>query len=763
MPLSPPPGRPTLRPRHRVIGFLLVVAVALLAAANAAAAGRTLVVDAAAAPGGDGSEAAPFQRVNQAAGLAGPGDRVLVRPGVYRERVSPARGGTEGAPVRYEASEPGRVFLRGSEPFEPDWRPHPELGGVRVGPLSALPMGAEAYAGVLDPAVYGDFNPYRQGFNAGVVARPHAAVVGELRAKVGKAAAAAAEAEGTDDEARRITTARRLAELEDELSSHADPGDPLLRLTNGQLFADGAPLQQVQRASELAANPESWMVDPAGEALWVHLDPRLGDPAGRRLEATVRHTVFSPLTRGLGHVHVEGFVIEHASNPFPTWGRRGWPQVGALSTRSGHHWVIRNNLVRHAAGIGVDCGAERDRQVNIEFKGDSGEFAPEHQAQRPENIGHHLIEFNDISDNGHCGLAGNRHVGTVVRRNRVERNNADGWTSPWWEFGGIKFHFFWDGVIEENLIRDNEAHGVWLDHKWAGSRVTRNVILNNKWSGVNVELGRGPALIDHNVIAHTRQGDGVYGHDVADVTIAHNLLYANANFGVWFAFATPRVKPEDGCRDIHTHNNLILGNRAGAIAYPLPWDYAGNNTSDGNLFQGAGQYLDEGSGPRGPSFVVTNDTHMGRMGFALPEGVTAQTPEAVVANLQGRLRAAGVPEEQWPDADAWPATYRLGLSNWRAATGNDRHSAVNDAIRDDFNTRRLSWEFRFGDALGEVVAEPVRLPAGLGEARLDRDFHGRPLPPEGLRPGPFQSLDAGLHRVNLGRGYGVNFAVEAPR
>ena len=34
--------------------------------------------------GGDGSEDRPFRTIQEAADLAGPGDRVLVFPGVYR-------------------------------------------------------------------------------------------------------------------------------------------------------------------------------------------------------------------------------------------------------------------------------------------------------------------------------------------------------------------------------------------------------------------------------------------------------------------------------------------------------------------------------------------------------------------------------------------------------------------------------------------------------------------------------------------------------
>ena len=56
-------------------------------------------VDANALLDGDGTQARPFRRIQEAAEVALPGDEVLVAPGVYREHVSPVHGGTEDAPI----------------------------------------------------------------------------------------------------------------------------------------------------------------------------------------------------------------------------------------------------------------------------------------------------------------------------------------------------------------------------------------------------------------------------------------------------------------------------------------------------------------------------------------------------------------------------------------------------------------------------------------------------------------------------------------
>jgi len=683
----------------------------------------------------DGSADRPLATIQAAAERVQPGDTVLIHEGVYRERVSPARGGEEGRPITFQAAPGQSVCLRGSELFTPQWRPHQDMPGVFEGSLEDVTFGSEAYNGLCDPELYGEFNPYHINFNRELVARPHQAVIDDIKRRMERAKQTIADQ--TPDDGRSYTRAvETLASLERDLERYTGASHRRHRTTLGQIFIDGRPLNEVETLEELADQPGTWMVNPAGEALWVHPLDEQQPLDERTVEISVRHTVFSPLQRGLGHIHVRGLIIEHAANHFPTWGETAWGQAGMLSTRSGHHWVIENNTIRWAKSVGIDCGSEGGAN-HCEFK-HQWEYADVHfrELPRTRHAGLHVIRNNHIADNGHCGIAGIGHYGTQILHNVIERNNRDGWTSPYWEFAGIKVHFFYDGLIEGNLIRDNEAHGIWLDNQYRGSRVTRNVIVNNQWSGINVEYGRGPVLIDNNVIAHTRHGDGVYGHDASDITIAHNLVYANARFGVWFAYGTPRVKPEDGCWQIRTLNNIIFSNGSGAIGYSLPWHRAGDNHADGNLFMGAGEYLDEGSGPQPPLFQINNKSHVGQMP-AFEED--AQTPEVVVEKFRQRLVDAGVPEDRWPNLELWKEHFLINLELWRAVMDCDRHSAVQSVIKDGLSTTRLCWQCDITEAIDDVTCEPVDA--------VDKDFFGRPMPESGLKPGPFQDLAAGRNHM----------------
>ena len=63
-----------------------------------------------------GTSAAPFRTIQHAADLAQPGDTIIVHAGIYRERVSPPRGGTsEANRIIYEAAPGETVVITGAE------------------------------------------------------------------------------------------------------------------------------------------------------------------------------------------------------------------------------------------------------------------------------------------------------------------------------------------------------------------------------------------------------------------------------------------------------------------------------------------------------------------------------------------------------------------------------------------------------------------------------------------------------------------------
>lgn len=92
----------------------------------------------------EGTVAEPLRTISAAARLAGPGDVITVYAGVYREQVSPPRGGTsEQERIVYQAAPGEKVVIKGSEVVK-GWR--------RVQ--------HDTWKVTLANSFFGDFNPY---------------------------------------------------------------------------------------------------------------------------------------------------------------------------------------------------------------------------------------------------------------------------------------------------------------------------------------------------------------------------------------------------------------------------------------------------------------------------------------------------------------------------------------------------------------------------------------------------------------------------
>jgi hypothetical protein len=648
-------------------GFLGgAIAAAGLGGATASPTGalpRTIVVDQTNARSSDrnsGTDARPLRTISAGASVAQPGDTVLVRAGVYRERIAPARGGQEGKPIKYAAAPGEQVFVKGSEEWHPVWQPRSGHPGV--------------WFGKLDPAIFGGFNPFVLGVDT-IPAGPNSATLVPKRV-------------------RPVAEGARLP------------------LTRGQLFVDGTPLLQAESPEQVNRVLGSWVVNAAGDGILVHFpsDSAGRAPRERLVEITARSRIFGSFMRGLGYIHVKGFIFEHAANNHPI------PQVGAVSTRSGHHWVIENNVIRYATTIGLEAGME----WGIGF---TDEDAPLPEGYVP---GFHVIRNNDISDNGLCGIAALGHVGVQVVGNTLERNNRLAFRT--WEVGGIKFHFAYYSLIEGNLIRGTDGFGIWMDNTWYKCRITRNVIVDNYFAGIFAELGEGPLLIDNNIVAYTRHGDGVYSHDASGFTIAHNLIYSNANFGIWTVVATDRGgRPQGLVTSSHQriYNNLICANNAGAISLPFPFERAQDNVSDANLFGGETS-MDSTLTAQSPTFRY-NDSQK----RVSPETIAAQFARVVES----------FPPEKRPNLARWLERPDLTLEEWRAFSGNDRASLVASIDSDMLGLHTL--EIRLNLTRGHDHPVPIDELWKIHCVRVegvDSDFLGAPLPKDGALPGPFQNV-----------------------
>jgi hypothetical protein len=496
-------------------------------------------------------------------------------------------------------------------------------------------------------------------------------------------------------------------------------------LTCGLLFADGRRLAQARSRAAAAATPGTWWYDPDTDRVLVRFPP---GPRPRLVEAAARERVFAPRLRGLGHLVVRGLVIQHAAGQFPSgfWLKddRGYPQAGALGTRSGHDWIIENNLIRENAALGLDLGIEGGRD-------------PEGLQPAPADHGRHLVRANVLEANGAGGIAGYRAPGVRIEGNIVRGSNWQGHTAP--EAAGIKLHFAYDVRIEGNHVHDNDAYGIWLDNVYTGARVERNFVHGNGGAGIFFELGGGPGIAAWNIVAEN-QGDGIYLHDASDVLIAHNLVALNRQLGIHARTVTDRRWTDrergDAPTPVGTHrvrvlNNLFIDNGGGAISLPFPSPTSSANHSDHNLYLARTQWQLQ--------IDLTRLWHLN-----LNDGVAAIPPQTRRAALAGLDPAA---------AD----TGYLTLENWRAFTGQDHssraqipgtHIIENGALaQGGFAFRGLGGWLRF--ARSEAINSQPVPPLPELEGALDYLGQKPPDPASPPRPGPLQNLPDGEVTLRL--------------
>jgi len=508
-----------------------------------------------------GTEKSPFKTISKGAEMAKPGDTVFVLEGVYRERVAPPRGGEPGRPIVYMAEPGHKVYLKGSDAWNTDW--NEEGNGIFYAkPADSL---------FTDDVYYDDANPFKVLVSSTPWGR-----------------------NGFPEFPERF---------------------PAVRYTLGQVFVDGKMWKQVPLKEEMQTEPYTWWYDWHSGNIYLNAGDN-GNLLKRNIEITTRRRVFAPHKRGLGYIHLIGFIIEHCGNQFPSgfWAIKENAQAGAVGTRQGHHWLIKNNVVRFANSIGVDCGAEGPDNERLEETPDLGHT-------KIENFSHitgTVIEDNFITNNGSNGIMALGTFNLTIKGNVIVRNNNLHFKgNNRYEQAAIKLHFAKNALIINNYIVDNYTWGIWLDNQWPDTRITRNFIANNERSGIFLELTDYPfdkAVVDNNILVDNIE-NAVYAHDASGATFVNNLFANTPGNPEFPEYGQTVFIRQTGLRDMAArtyhfsfYNNIQIGSKCQySINYPAY--LSGEQRFDGNVYdtkETSKTFLINSLS--GPTEVFVNDT-----------------------------------------------------------------------------------------------------------------------------------------------------------
>lgn len=416
-------------------------------------------VDANAFRDGDGSENRPFRQINEAAKIARPGDEVIVKPGIYRERVVPVNAGEENARITYRSEKPLGAVITGAELIT-NWKK--EKGGV--------------YSARINNSVFGNFNPYIERvygdwYFSPVIRHTGSVFINDLMMY-------------------------EAASLEECKKGKPDP---------------------------YAWHPDEakylWYTEQDGDETVIYANFQDFDPNKEKVEISVRRNCFMPDENGINYITVSGFLITKAAT---TWAPPAAYQDGMIGPHWSKGWIIEDCEISNSRCCGISLGKYLDPENDMYFTVKHVKSPTQMERDAvcrgqyhgwlKENIGHHIIRRCHIHHCEQTGIVGRMggvfstiedcHIHHVC--NSQQLGGA--------ETAGIKLHAAIDVTIRRNHIH-NCIMGVWLDWQAQGARVTQNLMHDNcRPEGIEqspgamfntdvfIEVGHGPTLIDNNLL-----------------------------------------------------------------------------------------------------------------------------------------------------------------------------------------------------------------------------------------------------------------------
>ncbi|MBI9060691.1 MAG: right-handed parallel beta-helix repeat-containing protein [Marinilabiliaceae bacterium] len=455
-----------------------------------------------------GSEKSPFLTIQQAANMAQPGDVIIVHEGVYREEITPPRGGASNEErIVYRAAEGEKVVIKGSEIIT-GWKKESE----------------NVWTVEVPNTLFGEFNPFAE------------IIVGDW----------------FDNKGRKHHTGCVYQDGE-WLFEAAEKAD-LNVLDRKAWFVEVSYGKTTVYATFGDTDPNNSLTEiNVRQTVFYPRKPFINYITVKGFTLTQAAPAWAPPTAeqmGLIGTHwskgwiIEDNTISHSINVGLSMGKYGDQYDNATTLTS------------------------ETKELDLRFKG--GGWAYLHTIDRARetmkwnkaNIGSHIVRNNKIFNCEQAGIVGSMGAAfSQITNNHIHDIHTQR------RFGGaemaaIKFHAPIDMLIANNRINDAWL-GIWLDWMTQGTRVTGNLLYRNDCHDIYAEVNHGPYIVDNNICLsnncrHLSQG-GAFVHNLFD-----------CEFGTWedgrstpYFKAHSTEKVDDHKIDVgddRFYNNMWIGN-----------------------------------------------------------------------------------------------------------------------------------------------------------------------------------------------------------
>ncbi|WP_026504338.1 right-handed parallel beta-helix repeat-containing protein [Butyrivibrio sp. NC3005] len=436
-------------------------------------------VDANAFRGGNGSKERPFKRINDAASIAVAGDEVIVKAGVYRERVVPRHAGTKEHPIVYRSEEMLGAVITGAEVLTGWTRKDGTMWSVRV-----------------SNSIFGDYNPYVEQVYGDWYFSPIIRHTGSVFLN--------------DMMMYETTSIKECQEgLEDSFAWNKEESKYL------------------------------WYCEQDGDETVFYANFQDKNPNNEKVEISVRRNCFMPDENHIDYITVKGFNINKAAT---TWAPPAAYQDGMIGPHWSMGWIIEDCEIYGSRCCGISLGKYLDPENDMYFTKKHVKSPTQMERDAvcrgqyhgwlKEKIGHHIIRRCNIHHCEQTGIVGRMGGVFSTIEDCTIHHICNSQQLGGAETAGIKLHAGIDVTIRRNHIY-NCIIGIWLDWQAQGARVTQNLMHDNTRpegvkqadgamfnSDVFVEVGHGPTLIDNNIllspVAVTIPSEGI--------ACVHNLI-----------------------------------------------------------------------------------------------------------------------------------------------------------------------------------------------------------------------------------------------
>lgn len=363
----------------------------------------------------DGTASKPYKTISQAAQVAVAGDVITVHAGVYREQVTPPRGGNSGKErIVYQVAKGEKVEIKGSEIIK-DWQK----------------LDNNTWVVKIPNSFFGKFNPYSD------------LIRGDWFCP-------------TPKDRKYHTGAVYL---------------------NGDWLMEAENKEEVMRKSD-EKNCLWWAeTDSTTTTIWSQFGN--ADPNKETVEINVRQTIFYPNKPFINYLTITGFVMQQAATNWapPTAEQMGiigthWSRGWIIENNT----IQYSKCAGVALGKYGDAFDNKDTESAEGYMGTINRALA--FGWNKGTIGGHIVRNNTIAYCEQTGIVGSMGcafstiTGNTIHDIHVRRLYSGA------EMAGIKFHGAIDVVIENNHIYSVNM-GIWLDWMAQGAQVINNLLHDN--------------------------------------------------------------------------------------------------------------------------------------------------------------------------------------------------------------------------------------------------------------------------------------------